>query len=119
MGSEQQFLDTEFKLFSKRFGGATRSTPPFTHTGVHYSITDRGWKMDQDVFCQKLKPFYIPKDRKQREKWLLRLNVEEPSPRTNKRICLRHFRTLDIKKGVKRVHLKDNVHTLHPSTETD
>ena len=63
--------------------------------------------------------FYLPKDRQQRQKWLLRLNVEEPSPRTNKRICLRHFRTLDIKKGVKRVHLKDNVHTLHPSTETD
>ena len=66
--------------------------------------------------------FYIPKDRKQREKWLLRLNVEEPSPGTNKRICLRHFRTQDIKKGAKRVRLKDNVlpmhHTLHPSTET-
>ena len=57
MGSDQTFLDKEFKLFATRFGGATRSTPPFTHTGVHYSITDRGRKMDQDEFCQKLKPF--------------------------------------------------------------
>ena len=59
--------------------------------------------------------FYLPKDRQQRQKWLLRLNVEEPSPRTNKRICLRHFRTLDIKKGVKRVHLKDNVRSAYAS----
>ena len=66
--------------------------------------------------------FELPKDRQQREKWLIRLNVQEPMPGTTKKICLRHFRNEDIKKGEKRVDLKKNVlpihYTLHPSTET-
>ena len=65
--------------------------------------------------------FELPKDRLRREKWLFRLNIEEPRPGSNKRICIRHFRTQDIKEGKMRVRLKENVlplhHTLYPSNE--
>ena len=66
--------------------------------------------------------FELPKDQQQREKWLLRLNIAEPSPAKTKKICLRHFRPQDIKEYEKKVCLKKNVlplhHTLHPSTES-
>ena len=65
--------------------------------------------------------FELPKDQQRRQKWLVRLNIEEPNPGKTKKICLRHFRTEDIKEGQKRVDLKKDVlpihYTLHPSTE--
>ena len=66
--------------------------------------------------------FDLPKDRERREKWLFRLNKDEPSAGKTTKICLKHFRAEDIKKGEKRVDLKKNVlpihYTLHPSAET-
>ena len=40
------------------------------------------------------------------EKWLLRLNIEEPT--VHKKICWRHFRPGDFEKG-QRLRLKKNV----------
>ena len=36
---------------------------PLTHTGMRYSDTARGRKVDQDEFCQKLKPYPLTKQR--------------------------------------------------------
>ena len=48
------------------------------------------------------------------EKWLLRLNIEEPT--VQKKICKRHFRPGDFEKG-QRLRLKKNVFPLHISLQ--
>jgi hypothetical protein len=63
MGSDKAWLKKEFDAYDKQFGGATRHEMPFTHTGVEYKNTDRGRVMDQNDFCQKLKPFPLAKER--------------------------------------------------------
>ena len=61
MGSNDTWLDTEFSEYDKNFGGATRHKLPFTHTGIEYKDEDKGRIMDQNEFCQKLKPYPIAK----------------------------------------------------------
>ncbi len=67
MGASPEWLNHEFQKFTRRFGGATKHGLPFTHTGVHYSDSDRGRKMDQDELCQKLKPHAFTKERAKQE----------------------------------------------------
>ena len=56
----------------------------------------------------------LPKDRQMLEKWLLRLNIEEPT--VLKKICMNHFRPEDFEKG-QRLRLKKNVVPLHISLQ--
>ena len=56
----------------------------------------------------------LPKDRQMLEKWLLRLNIEEPT--VLKKICMKHFRPEDFEKG-QRLRLKKNVVPLHISLQ--
>ena len=61
----------------------------------------------------------LPKDRQMLGKWLLRLNIEEPT--VLKKICTKHFRPGDFERG-QRLRLKKNVVPLHislqPTTES-
>ena len=56
----------------------------------------------------------LPKDREMLVKWLLRLNIEEPT--VIKKICKKHFRPGDFEKG-QRLRLKKNVVPLHISLQ--
>ena len=56
----------------------------------------------------------LPKDREMLGKWLLRLNIEEPT--VIKKICTKHFRPGDFEKG-QRLRLKKNVVPLHISLQ--
>ena len=67
VGSDRKWLQTEFKAFEVAFGGATKHALPYTHTGIEYSDTERGRCMDQNEFCQKLKPFPLTKERSKHE----------------------------------------------------
>ena len=59
------WLGWAFARFTEQFGNCSRTTLPLTHTGVRYSVTAHGsMKLDQDEFCQKLKPAPIAAHRK-------------------------------------------------------
>lgn len=55
-GSNKPWLKAEFAAFDKILGGATRHEMPLTRTGIEYKGAGHGRKMEQDEFCQKLKP---------------------------------------------------------------
>ena len=63
MASTTAWLTKEFNAFDTAFGGATRHKMPFTHCGIEYKQTKYGRVMEQNEFCQKLKPFPITKAR--------------------------------------------------------
>ena len=67
LASSREWLEKEFEHFVRRFGGATRHGLPFVHTGISYSDTDRGRKMDQDAFCQKMRPYPLTRERAKQE----------------------------------------------------
>ena len=66
ISAEKPWLDHTFGAFFKRFGAATRGQLPMVHTGIRYSDTPRGRRIDQDEFCQKLQPVEIESIRRRK-----------------------------------------------------
>ena len=67
MAANHEWLVETYNHFSNRFGGATRHELPFTHTGLRYMDTKMGRRIDQDEFCQKLKPHPLTRERAAQE----------------------------------------------------
>ena len=63
--STESWLSSTFDKLSKKFGGATKQRPPMNHVGVLHEYTDRGYRMSQDEFCQKLQPITLSRQRAQ------------------------------------------------------
>ena len=71
VGASKAWLDKMFKALVDRFGGASRNSLPFTHTGIQYSKQDRGQYMEQNEFCQTMRPHVFTKERASRDSALL------------------------------------------------
>ena len=62
LGAKQGTLDKSHAEFTKRFNKIARQRIPFVHCGVAYKKLDKGgFSMDQNEFCQKMKPYNVEK----------------------------------------------------------
>jgi hypothetical protein len=73
IAASQQWLDSHYDGFVKKFGKVSRQKIPFEHCGAKYERLPDGYRMTQSDFCAKMTPAKIADGRKDND----RLTKEE------------------------------------------